>query len=392
MKIVIIPSGFKECLEAEEVASAIDKGIRRFDSAVDTHVIPMVDGGEGFVKTIIKIKKGELKFIDATNPVGEKVQTYFGLYEENNVKTAVIEMAAIAGLRMVPLHKRNPLNTHTYGVGELILAALDSGATHILFGCGDSGTSDGGAGMAQALGAKFLSQNHQPIEITGGGCLSDIAYMDLTNIDPRLSQVQMHVACNWHNVLCGPKGVAHVFAPQKGASLLEVEILANGLSHFANLIEKATGHDVKTLPGSGASGGLGAGLVAFAGAKLFPRYEIIMKYIQIEEHLEGADLVLTAEGCIDRQTPNGKIPAEVARLAKQLGIPVIAITGSIGKDAWVNYTSGIDAYMSIIQKPTSLEKAMEDAANLIADCAEAAVRQIQVGYRIAERKLGKGII
>ncbi|MEA1853629.1 glycerate kinase [Cytobacillus sp. OWB-43] len=392
MKIVIIPSGFKECLEAEEVASAIDKGIRRFDSAVDTHVIPMVDGGEGFVKTIIKIKKGELKFIDATNPVGEKVQTYFGLYEENNVKTAVIEMAAIAGLRMVPLHKRNPLNTHTYGVGELILAALESGATHILFGCGDSGTSDGGAGMAQALGAKFYSQNHQPIEITGGGCLSDIAYMDLTNIDPRLSQVQMHVACNWHNVLCGPKGVAHVFAPQKGASLLEVEILANGLSHFANLIEKATGHDVKTLPGSGASGGLGAGLVAFAGAKLFPRYEIIMKYIQIEEHLEGADLVLTAEGCIDRQTPNGKIPAEVARLAKQLGIPVIAITGSIGKDAWVNYTSGIDAYMSIIQKPTSLEKAMEDAANLIADCAEAAVRQIQVGYRIAERKLGKGII
>ncbi|MGP9043579.1 glycerate kinase family protein [Cytobacillus kochii] len=392
MKIVIIPSGFKECLEAEEVASAIDKGIRRFDSAVDTHVIPMVDGGEGFVKTIIKIKKGELKFIDATNPVGENVQTYFGLYEENNVKTAVIEMAAIAGLRMVPLHKRNPLNTHTYGVGELILAALDSGATHILFGCGDSGTSDGGAGMAQALGAKFYSQNHQPIEITGGGCLSDIAYMDLTNIDPRLSQVQMHVACNWHNVLCGPKGVAHVFAPQKGASLLEVEILANGLSHFANLIEKATGHDVKTLPGSGASGGLGAGLVAFAGAKLFPRYEIIMKYIQIEEHLEGADLVLTAEGCIDRQTPNGKIPAEVARLAKQLGIPVIAITGSIGKDAWVNYTSGIDAYMSIIQKPTSLEKAMEDAANLIADCAEAAVRQIQVGYRIAERKLGKGII
>lgn len=392
MKIVIIPSGFKECLEAEEVASAIDKGIRRFDSAVDTHVIPMVDGGEGFVKTIIKIKKGELKFIDATNPVGEKVQTYFGLYEENNVKTAVIEMAAIAGLRMVPLHKRNPINTHTYGVGELILAALDSGATHILFGCGDSGTSDGGAGMAQALGAKFYSQNHQPIEITGGGCLSDIAYMDLTNIDPRLSQVQMHVACNWHNVLCGPKGVAHVFAPQKGASLLEVEILANGLSHFANLIEKATGHDVKTLPGSGASGGLGAGLVAFAGAKLFPRYEIIMKYIQIEEHLEGADLVLTAEGCIDRQTPNGKIPAEVARLAKQLGIPVIAITGSIGKDAWVNYTSGIDAYMSIIQKPTSLEKAMEDAANLIADCAEAAVRQIQVGYRIAERKLGKGII
>ncbi|MDQ0185901.1 glycerate kinase [Cytobacillus sp. FSL R5-0569] len=392
MKIVIIPSGFKECLEAEEVASAIDKGIRRFDSAVDTHVIPMVDGGEGFVKTIIKIKKGELKFIDATNPVGEKVQTYFGLYEENNVKTAVIEMAAIAGLRMVPLHKRNPLNTHTYGVGELILAALESGATHILFGCGDSGTSDGGAGMAQALGAKFFNQNHQPIEITGGGCLSDIAYMDLTNIDPRLSQVQINVACNWHNVLCGPKGVAHVFAPQKGASLLEVEILANGLSHFANLIEKATGHDVKTLPGSGASGGLGAGLVAFAGAKLFPRYEIIMKYIQIEEHLEGADLVLTAEGCIDRQTPNGKIPAEVARLAKQLGIPVIAITGSIGKDAWVNYTSGIDAYMSIIQKPTSLEKAMEDAANLIADCAEAAVRQIQVGYRIAERKLGKGII
>lgn len=392
MKIVIIPSGFKECLEAEEVASAMDKGIRRFDPTVNTIVIPMVDGGEGFVKTIIRIKKGNLIFIEATGPVGEKVETYFGMYVENGVKTAVIEMAAIAGLKMVPHNQRNPLKTTTFGVGELIQAALDSGADHILIGCGDSGTSDGGAGMAQALGVRFLNQEQQVIDINGGGDLHHIAHMDLSNVDARLSQVQINVACNWHNILCGANGVAHVFAPQKGATPIEVELLANGLEHYANIIKKVTGIDVKTLPGSGASGGLGAGLIAFTGAQLFPRYEIIMKYIQIEQHLQGADLVLTAEGCLDRQTPNGKIPAEVARLAKQLGIPVIAITGTIGKDAWVNYTSGIDAYMSIIQKPTSLEKAMEDAAHLIADSAEAAVRQIQVGYRIAERKYRKGII
>ncbi|ASV68094.1 glycerate kinase family protein [Cytobacillus kochii] len=393
MKVVIVPSGFKECLEAEEVANAMNKGVQRYSPTVHTVVIPMVDGGEGFVKTIIKIKKGKLVHIEATGPVGAKVSTYFGVFEEENKRrTAVIEMAAIAGLKMVPHHLRNPLHTTTYGVGELIKAALDLRVDHILFGCGDSGTSDGGAGMAQALGVKFLNRNKEVINVVGGGGLHEIAFIDTTNIDKRLSRVKINVACNWQNQLCGSTGVAHVFGPQKGATDREVEVLANGLAHYARMIEQTTGLNISTLPGSGASGGLGAGLIAFAGAKLFPRYEIIMKYIQIEEHLKGADLVLTAEGCLDGQTPNGKIPAEVARMAKKLGIPVIAITGTIGKDAQVNYQNGIDAFMSIMQKPITMEKAIEDAAHLISDCAESAVRHIQVGYQMAKRKYGKDTV
>ncbi|MFS0749376.1 glycerate kinase [Oceanobacillus sp. 1P07AA] len=392
MKIVIIPSGFKECLNAEEVASSMDTGIRRFDRNVDTVVIPMIDGGEGFAETIINIKKGELIYKRVTGPVGEQIMSHFGVYEEKGEKTAVIEMAAVAGLKLVPRSMRNPLKTTTFGVGELITAALDENVDHIIIGCGDSGTSDGGAGMAQALGVQFLNQQNHLLDIRGGGDLSEISHIDLSSLDERISKVNIDVACNWHNILCGEKGVARVFAPQKGATPREVEILSHGLEHYASLIQEAKGIDVRVVPGSGASGGLGAGLLAFTHAVLHPRYDIIMQYIQLEEHIQDADLVLTAEGCLDGQTPNGKIPSEVSRIAKLAGVPVIAITGTIGEGASINYTSGIDAYTSIIQKPTSLESAMEEAAIWIADSAEAAIRQIQIGYNIAERKYKRDVI
>lgn len=392
MKIVIIPSGFKECLNAEEVASSMDMGIRRFDRNIKTVVIPMIDGGEGFAETIINIKKGELIYKRVTGPVGEQIMSHFGVYEEKGVKTAVIEMAAVAGLKLVPRSMRNPLKTTTFGVGELIIAALDENVDHIIIGCGDSGTSDGGAGMAQALGVQFLNQHNQLLDIRGGGDLSQVAQIDLSHLDQRVSKVNIDVACNWHNILCGEKGVACVFAPQKGATPKEVEILSHGLEHYASLIQEAKGVDVRVVPGSGASGGLGAGLLAFTNAVLHPRYDIIMQYIQLEEHIQGADLVLTAEGCLDGQTPNGKIPSEVSRIAKLAGVPVIAITGTIGEGASINYTSGIDAYTSIIQKPTSLESAMEEAAIWIADSAETAIRQIQIGYNIAQRKYKRDII
>lgn len=293
---------------------------------------------------------------------------------------------------MVPREKRNPLWTHTYGVGQQIKAALDLGVTRILIGCGDSGTSDGGAGMAQALGVRFLDQYGQQIQIRGGGDLQSVHHLDITTVDPRLSDVQIDVACNWHNVLCGKQGVARVFGPQKGASPIEVELLSSAFDHYASLLSNQLGVDVRTAPGSGASGGLGAGLVAFTGATLHPRFSIIMQYIHIEKEIKKADLVLTAEGCLDYQTPYGKIPSEVARIAKQAGIPVIAITGTIGQDAHVNYENGIDAFLSIIQKPTSLEKAMKLASTWIADSAEAAIRHIKIGYAIAEKNRKKGII
>ncbi|MGG3858506.1 glycerate kinase [Metabacillus fastidiosus] len=387
MKLVIIPSGFKECLDAEDVAFAMERGVRRFDKSIDLEVVPMIDGGEGFVKTIIRLKKGDLIYKKVTGPVGQKISSYFGIFTENGKRVAVIEMAAVAGLKLVPQDERNPLKTTTYGVGQLISAALDLKVDHIIFGCGDSGTSDGGAGMAQALGVQFFDKNGQLVNIKGGKDLLKASRIDMTNVDKRLNNVLIDVACNWKNVLCGEQGVARVFGPQKGATLKQVEKLSQALEHYASLIDDELGLDVRNLPGSGASGGLGAGLLAFTGAILHPRFDLIMKFINIEEKIANADIVLTAEGSLDFQTPNGKIPAEVARIAKKHHIPVIAITGTIGKGADLNYNAGIDAFISIIPRPTTLEKAMIKAPQWIEESTESVLRQISIGTEIAERRL-----
>lgn len=387
MKIVIVPSGFKECLDAEEVALAMERGVRRFDTSIVPVVIPMVDGGEGFVKTIISIKGGDLIYKKVTGPVGKKVSSYFGFYEENGRRIAVIEMAAVAGLKLVPRNQRNPLRTTTYGVGELIRAALDFGVDHILIGCGDSGTSDGGAGMAQALGVQFFNKEQQLVQIKGGEDLLEVSSLRTTNIDRRLKNVSIDVACNWKNVLCGEKGVARVFGPQKGASTEQVEVLSSALENYAAIIQETTGLNVRSLPGSGASGGLGAGLLAFTNATLHPRFDIIMNFINIEEEISTADIVFTAEGSLDFQTPNGKIPAEVARIAKKNDIPVIAITGTIGKGAKLNYEAGIDAYSSIIKRPVSLELAMKKAPKWIEESTESALRKIAIGWGMANKNL-----
>ncbi|RST72261.1 glycerate kinase [Siminovitchia acidinfaciens] len=386
MKIVMVPSGFKECMEAEEVALAMERGARRFDSSVDLEVVPMIDGGEGFAKTIVRLKKGELIFKEVTGPVGKKILSHFGIFVENNKRTAVIEMAAAAGLKLVPRDQRNPLKTTTYGVGELIRAALDLGVDNILIGCGDSGTSDGGAGMAHALGFQFLNKNHEPVKIYGGEDLLEVSSILTRNADSRLGTVKIDVACNWKNVLCGHNGVARVFGPQKGASPEQVEKLSDALEHYASLIETTFGLDVRTCQGSGASGGLGAGLISFTKATLHPRFDIIMDYINIEKTIASADVVITAEGSLDFQTPNGKIPAEVARIAKKYGIPVIAITGTIGKGADLNYDAGIDAYSSIIQKPTTLEKAIIRAPQWIEESVESVLKQVAIGLQIAHKK------
>lgn len=382
-----MPSGFKECLDAEEVALAMERGVRRFDTSIEPVVIPMVDGGEGFVKTIISIKGGDLIYKKVTGPVGKKVSSYFGFYVENGRRIAVIEMAAVAGLKLVPRNQRNPLRTTTYGVGELIMAALDFGVDHILIGCGDSGTSDGGAGMAQALGVQFFNKEQQLVQIKGGEDLLKVSSLRTTNIDRRLKNVSIDVACNWKNVLCGEKGVARVFGPQKGATSEQVEVLSSALENYAAVIQETTGLNVRSLPGSGASGGLGAGLLAFTDATLHPRFDIIMNFINIEKEISTADIVFTAEGSLDFQTPNGKIPAEVARIAKKNDIPVIAITGTIGKGAKLNYEAGIDAYSSIIKRPVSLELAMKKAPKWIEESTESALRKIAIGWGMANKNL-----
>ena len=391
MKIVIVPSGFKECLDSEDVAAAMERGVKRFDSSIDTVVIPMIDGGEGFVKTIIRLKSGTLVEKQVTGPIGKKISSYFGFYKENGKRMAVIEMAAVAGLKLVPRDERNPLKTTTYGVGELIVAALDFGVDHILIGCGDSGTSDGGAGMAQALGVQFFDKEQQIVHVKGGEDLLEVDSLRTANIDSRLKNISIDVACNWKNILCGDKGVARIFGPQKGATSKQVDVLSSALEQYAGAIQKETGLDVRSLPGSGASGGLGAGLLAFTNATLHPRFDIIMDFINIEQEISTADIVFTAEGSLDFQTPNGKIPSEVARIAKMSHIPVIAITGTIGEGAELNYQAGIDAYSSIIQKPVSMELAMKNAPKWIEESTYSALRKVAIGWRMTNKGVLKKV-
>ncbi|MDX5892511.1 glycerate kinase [Rubrobacter radiotolerans] len=386
MKVLIAPSGFKESLEPGQAADCIEAGIRRVVPEAEIYKAPLVDGGEGFTRALVRATGGELEPVTVTGPVGEPVAAHYGFLGGPGPKTAVLEMAAAAGLRLVPKDVRDPRLTTTYGVGELIRAALNAGAERILVGCGDSGTSDGGAGMAQALGARFLDSEGEELPVASGGrALSRLAEVDLSGLDRRLREVRIDVACNWHNLLCGENGVARVFGPQKGATSDQVEELAAALENYAAVIERDLGLDVRESPGSGASGGLGAGLVV-VGAKLYPRYEIVMEYLEIDGLLERAELVFTAEGGIDFQTPRGKIPAEVARRAKERDIPVIALAGTVGPDAEVNYEAGIDAYASVLKAPTTLEEAVAHAEELLKEGAESSMRMVLVGRDLAPGK------
>ncbi|MFN3372823.1 MAG: glycerate kinase [Chloroflexus sp.] len=384
MRIIIAPSGFKESLSAEEVATAIAQGVRRASPTAKIIELPLVDGGEGFSKTLVNITGGSLYPVTVTGPVGQPVDAHIGLLGGSGPRTAVLEMAAAAGLRLVPRDQRNPLVTTTYGVGELIKAALDLDVERILVGCGDSGTNDGGAGMVEALGGRLLRADGTPIARGGIGLL-ELARIDLSNLDPRLHRVQIDVACNMHNILCGPRGVAYVFGPQKGATNAQINTLATALERYAAIIKRDLGIDVRLMPGGGASGGLGAGLHAFLGARLHNRYAIVMEYLDLDRVLMKADLVITAEGCLDGQTPYGKIPAEVGRRAQEYRVPVIALSGTIGRDADVNHQHGIIAYTSILPRPMTLDEAIRDAAELVAAQAEQVMRMILIGRQMVSR-------
>lgn len=385
MNILVAPSGFKESLEPHIAADCIEKGILRVVPDARVRKVPLFDGGEGFARALVTATDGEHRQRAVTGPVNSPTEAYYGFIGDERRRTAVIEIAEAAGLRLVPRDKRDPTRTTTYGVGELIAAALDQGADQILIGCGDSGTSDGGVGMCQALGIKFFDNNGCELPLASGGAsLIHLAKIDLSGMHPRLHEVKIDVLCNWKNVLCGPNGVARVYGPQKGATADQVIQLATALDIYAAAVKQATGLEVATMPGGGASGGLGAGF-ALIGATLRPRFEAIMEYFGIEELFDGCQLVFTAEGGIDYQTPRGKIPGEVALRAKRRGIPVVAIAGTIGTGATVNYDAGIDAFTSMIQGPTSLEEAVAHAPELLSESAEAAMRMIMIGSRIGKK-------
>ncbi|MED3655048.1 glycerate kinase [Heyndrickxia sporothermodurans] len=378
MKIIIAPDSFKESLSALEAANAIEEGFSAVIPDAEYIKLPMADGGEGTVQSLVDATNGKIIEKVVTGPFGLPVQGFFGLL--GNGKTAVIEMSAASGIHHVPLDKRNPLLTTTYGTGELIVEALNFGAKEIIMGLGGSATNDGGAGMAQALGAKLLNNQKEQISF-GGAALSDLKTIDISQVDSRLSNVQFIVACDVDNPLTGENGASAIFGPQKGATQEMVNRLDKSLLHFANIIKKELHKNVDRVPGAGAAGGMGAGMLAFFNAELKRGIDIVTQTLKLETHLEGADLVITGEGKIDGQTIFGKTPIGVAKLAKKKDIPVIGVAGYIEDKNRRVREEGIDALFSIVPGATLLEDAMTNAYQYLKDCSENIARVIDMFKR-----------
>lgn len=371
MKIVLAPDSYKGSLTSEAVCDAMEVGIRRVVPHATVVRVPMADGGEGTVQSLVAATGGTILQETVSGPLGERVEARYGLLGDG--VTAVIEMAEASGLVLVPPELRNPLLTTTYGTGELIRAALNRGCRKFLIGLGGSATNDGGAGMMQALGVKFLDEAGQELS-TGGGDLGRLQEIDLTGLDPRTRESQFRIACDVDNPLCGPTGASAVFGPQKGATPAMVERLDRHLAQFAAQIQAVTGKSVLHLPGAGAAGGMGASLVAFLQGELKRGVEIVIEATRLQEHVQGADLVFTGEGQCDAQTLRGKTPLGVAQVAKRAGVPVIVLAGSIGQGVEELYLHGVQSVFSILNRPMSLSEAQHHAPELIADATERIMR------------------
>ncbi|MBU8696519.1 glycerate kinase [Bacillus pumilus] len=376
MKIVIAPDSFKESLSAYETACAIERGFHAILPDAEYIKLPMADGGEGTVQSLVDATGGYIINHVVTGPLGDPVDAFFGMLGDG--ETAVIEMAAASGLHLVPQGKRNPLLTTSRGTGELMLAALDQGAKHVIIGLGGSATNDGGVGMMQGLGAAFLDQAGQELS-PGGGTLHQLASIDLTGLDPRLQSVRLEAACDVDNPLTGERGASAVFGPQKGADEHMVQVLDKNLAHFAQIAEKQFNVSFEDAEGAGAAGGLGASLLGFLHADLQRGIDIVLKAVQFDDVIKEADLVVTGEGRIDQQTIYGKTPIGVAKAAKQYHLPVIGIAGSLSKDSAVVHEHGIDALFSIVPGVTSLSEAMRDGAIHVERTARNIAAVISIG-------------
>ena len=375
MKIVIAPQAFKGSLSALEAARAMGEGVRRGLSDAQTVLVPVADGGDGTLQTLMDSSGGRILEQEVTGPLGEAVSARWGIMGDGD--TAVIEMAQAAGLALVPPEKRNPLFATTYGVGELIRHTLDRGLRRFIVGVGGSATVDGGAGAAQALGVRLLDDRNEELPF-GGAALARLARIDFSELEPRVRGSRLLVACDVSNPLIGPSGASAVYGPQKGATPEMVAELEGALAHYAQVIQRGLGIDVRDVLGAGAAGGLAAGLMALLGAELKPGVDIVLDVVGLDRHLETANLVITGEGRLDRQTVFNKAPVGVARRAKARGIPVIAVAGSLGEGYEETYAHGIDVAVAISSPPITLEEAMRDAPRLIAIATEKALRLVEV--------------
>ena len=375
MKVLVAPDSFKGSLTALEAAESIKKGIKKFDAQIEVDLLPLADGGEGTVQSLVDAANGEIIRKEVTGPLGKKVEAFYGLLTAQN--TAVIEMAAASGLPLVPEAKRNPLKTTTYGTGELIAAALDKGVKKIIIGIGGSATNDAGVGMAQALGAKITDKNGNQLDY-GGESLAEIDKIDLSTLDPRLKEVEILAACDVDNPLYGKNGAAYVYAPQKGAEQKMVKILDENLRKFNQIVLEELNINSNKIPGAGAAGGLGAGLAVFLKAELKSGIEIILNSLDFEEKLKDVDLLITGEGRLDGQSINGKVPTGAGKRAKKLQIPVIALAGSLGEGVEKVLEHGVDAYFSIIDRPADLNKIMADSPKLLSNLSEQIMRILYI--------------
>jgi len=373
--IVLAPDSFKESMTAKEACIAMEKGIKKANSNISCIHVPMADGGEGTMQSLIDATEGTVYSLKVIGPLGNEVEAQFGILGQGEI--GILEMASASGIQLVPTKQRNPLVTTTYGTGQLIKACLDYGVKKIIIGIGGSATNDGGAGVIQALGGRLLDEAGNELGF-GGGALGKLHNIDLSNFDPRLKEIIIEVACDVNNPLCGETGASKIFGPQKGATSEMIKTLDANLMHYAKIILKQFKKDILNEPGAGAAGGLGAGLMVFLDGTLKKGIEIVIEYTGLEEKIKTADMVWTGEGNIDFQTQFGKTPIGVAAIAKKYNKPVIVLAGGVGEDVDVLYEKGIDAIFGIMKGVTSMEDALYKGQRNLEYTAENIVRFMKI--------------
>lgn len=369
------PDSFKESLTAMEAARAMAQGIENADHDAEVRCLPMADGGEGTARALVDATGGSMRAVPVHDPLGRPVEGHFGLLADGT--TAVVETAEASGLALLEAKERNPLIASSYGTGELMLAAVRSGAKRIIVGLGGSATNDAGAGLLQALGVRLLDKNGNDLA-HGGAALANLTTIDISTMDPALKNVAITAACDVTNPLTGPTGASAVFGPQKGASQADVATLDAALAHFAQVIDSQLGVAVNDVPGAGAAGGIGAALKGFLNAEFRPGIAIVIEQSGLDAAAQWADVVFTGEGSIDFQTKFGKTPAGVAETAKRHGKPVIAVAGHIGTGIDELHEVGIDAVFGIAPGAASLSELLADAAASVTRTTEQIVRTLQL--------------
>lgn len=381
MKFLFASDSFKGTLSSEQIITLLDAAAKNVFPDCETMGIPVADGGEGTIDAVISVLHGSIYEVDVHGPLMEEVVSRYG---ETGNGAAVIEMAAASGLPMVPVDKRDPRVTTTYGTGELIKTALDRGCRDITIAIGGSATNDGGMGAMRALGIRFLDENGE--ELSGcGNDLARVADIDISGLHSAVKAARFTIMCDVNNPLTGPDGATYTFGKQKGGSPEILDELEQGMIHYAALIREKMGTDVDQIPGSGAAGGLGAAFCVFLKAEMKSGIETVLDLIHFDELLEGVDLVITGEGRIDWQSAFGKVPSGIGNRCRKKGIPAIAIVGGMGDKAEMIFDHGIDSIITTINGAMGLDEALERAEELYAGAAERAFRMVKAGMRLQDR-------